>query len=128
MYASVQKRVLPASEFFRFCGRAGGIVVMALWSMMVIADFFYIGAPAVNGWFQAALLAVVFMGYAIGWRNEPLGGALAVVGTFGFVVLNLAQVGMYPDAGAKWFAAPGICYLIAYYLDKPRDQHASSAT
>jgi hypothetical protein len=126
MYASVQKHDLPASWFFRFFGRAGSVVVLAIWLVMVIADFFRIGAPVLENYYQAALLGVVFVGYFAGWHNEVLGGALAIAGTIGFVALYLVMFGVYPAAGVEWLAAPGVFYLIAHYLDKPCIQSESS--
>jgi len=128
MYASVYKHDLSASEILRFCGRAGGIAALAIWLMLVVVDFFRNGAPVMANYYQAAMLGIVFVGYAAGWRDEVLGGALAVAGTVAFIALELAMFGVYPPAGVELFAVPGACYLLAHYLDKPRNQSASSQT
>jgi hypothetical protein len=126
MYASAQKHDFPASEMFRFCGRTGGVVILAIWLIMVVVDLFLTGAPVIENYYQAALLGIVFIGYAAGWRDGLVGGALAIVGTAAFSVLDRVRCGGDPAPGVEWFAAPGACYLLAHYLDKHRNHIASS--
>ena len=124
MFASAHKHDFPLSALFRFCGRAGGVIVLALWALLVGIEFLRSGAPSGNNYVQAAFLGIVFLGYAIGWRRELLGGALTLVGTCGFIAFNQALMGA-PLLGSIWFAAPGVFYLIAHYLDEPHNQQWS---
>ena len=49
-------------------GRA--LIIVLSWLAMVIADLFRRGMPVIENYYQAAVLAVVFVGYAVGWRRE----------------------------------------------------------
>jgi len=117
---------LPAPSLFRFCGRAGGVIILAVWMLMVALEFVHWGAPVIDNYYQAAFLGFVFIGYAVGWHYEVLGAALVIVGTLGFMALNLVLFKMAPTSGAEWFAAPGVFYLIAHYLDTVRGKQMSS--
>jgi hypothetical protein len=68
--------------------------------------------------YQALTLAAVFAGYAIGWRNELVGGFIAILGTIAFFALNRLMVGGFPGSGAALFAVPGILYLLAWYSER----------
>ena len=127
MYASVQKHDVQLSSLFRFCGRTGGVIILAVWMLAVGIEFVRWGAPVVSNYYQAVFLVVIFIGYAAGWRWEDSpGGGLAIVGTVGFLILNLVLLKMAPMSGAEWFAVPGVFYLIAHYLDNLRDKQMSS--
>ena len=117
MYTSIQNRQVSDSWLFRYCGRAAGLIVAASWLVAVIVDATRQGLPVVENYYQAIPLALIFTGYAVGWRKEILGGLLTIVGAFAFIAQYVAMFGIYPDAGAGWFAAPGVFYLIAHYLD-----------
>ncbi len=80
MYASIQRQEASSSTLFRHCGRAGGLIIVAGWLTLVIVEFFRSGPPVIENYYQGAMLAIVFVGYAVGWRKEALGGAL---GDFG---------------------------------------------
>jgi hypothetical protein len=126
MYASVPSRHVPYSWLFRYCGRASGLIIVVGWLVLVITDVARLGLPVLSNYYQAAMLAIVFIGYAVGWHYELLGGALTIVGTVGFVALYIAMFGVLPPAGVLCFAIPGVCYLIAHTLDKPHEEQMSS--
>ena len=117
MYTTIQNRQVSDSSLFRYCGRAGGVIVIASWLVMVVVETVRQGPPVLENYYQAIPLAMIFAGYAIGWHKEVLGGLLAVVGTFAFIAQFVAMFGVLPGAGAGWCAAPGVFYLIAHYLD-----------
>ena len=117
MYASVQKHDVPPSALFRYCGRAGALIIVVSWLALVIVEFIRSGLPVMANYYQGAMLGIVFVGYAVGWRKELLGGALAILGTIGFVVLNAVMFASFPVSGAEGFAVPGVFYVIAHYLD-----------
>src|SRR6478672_1775714 len=112
MYNTIQNRQVSDSSLFRYCGHAGGVIVMASWLVMVVVETVRQGPPVLENYYQAIPLAMIFAGYAIGWHKEVLGGLLAVVGTFAFIAQFVAMFGVLPGAGAGWFAAPGVFYLI----------------
>jgi hypothetical protein len=82
--------------------------------------------PSVESFYQAAALALVFAGYALGWRSELAGGALAILGTVAFFVIQFFTIDSLPDAGAACFALPGILYLLAWKYDDPAHNLANT--
>ncbi|HVT26479.1 MAG TPA: hypothetical protein VHE81_00530 [Lacipirellulaceae bacterium] len=128
MYASVPSRHVPYSWLVRYCGRASGLIIVVSWLALVLAETLRSGMPVLSNYYQAAMLAIVFIGYAVGWRHEVLGGALAIVGTIGFLTLYIAMFEALPPTGALCFAIPGVLYLIAHLLDKrPSEQLSRQA-
>ena len=124
MYASSHVHTHPVQSLtlIRWCARAGAIVLTLGWLAYAIAELFHTGfyvpqAPA----YQGAALAVVFLGYAIGWQWELAGGLMASVGTAAFFVITVLAVGTWPQMAAAWFAAPGVFYLEAWR----RERHAA---
>jgi hypothetical protein len=128
MYASVEKQEIPTPWLFRFCGRVGGLVVLVTWLGYVAVELIRSGAPVLENYFQGVMLAIVFIGYIAGWRYELLGGALTIVGTIGFIALYVTMFHTMPLYGAAWFAFPGVCFILAHYLESPSDERASSET
>jgi len=117
MYTSIQNRQVSDSWLFRYCGRAGGLIVIGGWLIVVVFEMLREGPPVLDNYYQAIPLVVIFAGYAVGWRKEILGGVLAIVGTVAFMTQYVTMFGLLPGGGALWFAAPGVFYLIAHYLD-----------
>jgi hypothetical protein len=111
---------------FRYCGRAGGLIVVASWLVFVVVELTRIGPPIVENYYQAIPLALIFTGYVVGWSKEILGGLLTIVGAFAFIVQYVAMFGVLPGAGAVWFAAPGVFFIIAHYLDARHGKEQSS--
>jgi hypothetical protein len=66
------------------------------------------------------MLAVVFAGYAIGWRYELAGGLIAVLGTIAFFWVNVVTIGDPPDHVAAIFALPGVLQILAWYSERMR--------
>jgi hypothetical protein len=126
MYASVPSRGVSYSWLIRYFGRVSGILLAVGWLAFVIADFVRGGVPVLSNYYQGAMLAIVFIGYVVGWRYEVLGGALTIVGTLGFMALYLAMFKVAAPVGIVCFAVPGVCYLIAHGLDKPHQEQMSS--
>jgi hypothetical protein len=120
MYASLQLRHVPYAWMFRWCARAGGAIVVIAWLALVILEMARpdVGMPAIAAYYQAAALALVFVGYALGWRKELVGGLLAMIGTGAFFAVHLLTIGERPWFGAIWFAAPGVLYVLAWIYDQ----------
>lgn len=125
MYVFVQKREISNYSLVRYFGRAASVIVFVGWIASVVLEWTRSGAPVAATYYQASCLAVVFLGYAVGWRQELLGGFLAVVGTIAFIALNSMTVNM-AFSGAVWFAAPGLCFLAAHCLETRVQRKSSS--
>jgi hypothetical protein len=115
---------MPSSYLFRWTARASAVVMIGIWLGLILAEAMQgkIVEPGVAAFYQAAALAVVFAGYAIGWRHELAGGLLAVVGTVAFFAVHVLSLQFWPDLSAVWFAAPGVLYLLACYSDAERGE------
>ena len=98
--------------------------MMIGWVCVAVAELFHPDfylPPALK--LQGAALAVVFAGYALGWRWELAGGLLAVVGTAAFFAINTFIVGTTPELAAAWFAVPGVLYLEAWRHGRRGEAH-----
>jgi hypothetical protein len=114
MNASAKLSATDKFELLRWSGRISGVVLFATWNLFVIGEAMSLGLPTRGTVYQASALAVVFAGYAIGWRYELAGGILAITGTVGFVTVHGMTFGSLPPAHVLWFAVPGGLYLLAW--------------
>jgi uncharacterized membrane protein YjfL (UPF0719 family) len=118
MYTHAHKHDVSLSELFRWSGRACAAILVITWFVFVVLELFRSGPPtAVGSAYQAAVLAAVFVGYAIGWKRQLAGGIIVIFGTLAFFAENVLLVGVPPWPGAAWFAVPGILYLLALSFD-----------
>jgi len=119
MYTSVRRPRAFDLNFLRWCARASAVVLVVIWLALVLAEavLFHFEAPT-EAIYQAVALAIVFAGYAIGWRKELVGGAIAILGTVLFFAVNLVTIESLPPVEAALFAAPGVLYLLAWYGEK----------
>ncbi len=121
MYASTRPGNYPTAQLFRGAARASAVILFASWLWLFVADAIQgrIVSVSVGMLCQAVALAVVFVGYAVGWRHELAGGVLAIVGTAAFFLADGILVAAPWTIGAvAWFAAPGILYLLAWHYDR----------
>lgn len=114
MYATLRDPQITYSWLFHWCGRLGGVIVMASWLALVVVEWVQSGLPESNTWPQAAALFVIFAGYLYGWKNELSGGALAVAGTVLLFAVHAISFGYLPLAPLAMLAVPGICFLLAW--------------
>lgn len=119
MYASTVRNHDYAVQC-RFLARLTAATLFVIWVAYVIAE-------AINGrtagyasatYFQAAALAVVFAGYAIGWRKELVGGLVTIIGTAAFFLIQALTLDTPGDPNMAWFAVPGVLYLLARHYDR----------
>jgi hypothetical protein len=75
---------------------------------------------ALNTYGQAASLAIVFAGYAVGWRRELAGGIAVIVGMLAFFAVVLSTTAEIPQLAVLMFAVPGVLYLLAWHFDELR--------
>ena len=124
MDRSIQYSPELTSDLFRWLGRASGCTLIIAWLAFVVAEVFRSGPPSsTSAASQAGALAVVFMGYLIGWRNELAGGLLAFFGTIAFLmIIYQVTLGAMPQLGALGFAVPGLLYLAAWRKDHRPDR------
>ena len=115
MITYVHKHHVPFSELLRWTARTSAVSLFVAWLGLVVLETMRSGPPtSAQILYQAAALAVVFVGYAIGWRSELAGGVMTIIGTAAFFVANEFSVGVFPPLEAVWFAAPGILYVMAW--------------
>jgi hypothetical protein len=96
------------------------------WVAFAVAELFHPDFYVSPGMiYQGVALAVVFVGYAVGWRWELLGGLLAIAGTAAFFAVYAFIVGTspLPEVQVAWFATPGVLYLEAWRCER----HGSGA-
>jgi hypothetical protein len=97
------------------------IILVALWTVLFVSELIKDPSakwpPALYG--QAAILAVIFAGYASGWRKELIGGWLAIVGTVALLAVVVATNNHNVNTPhIAWFAVPGVLYLMARHYDR----------
>lgn len=115
MYTHVHKHHVPYSDLFRWSARVCAVSLIVAWLGLVVLETVRSGPPTTADiLYQAAALAVVFAGYALGWRSELAGGVITILGTVAFFAASVFTVGVLPPPEAVWFAAPGILYLLAW--------------
>jgi hypothetical protein len=127
MYATTQRHPLTYSDSFRWSARFGGVILFVAWLALVIeelarSDF---RTLSIESFCQAAALAIVFLGYAVGWREELLGGMFSLFGTAAYFLIVVLTTNVLPGIEAAWFAAPGVLYLLAWQCSG-RNVHAIS--
>lgn len=126
MYASTQRHHDYAAQC-RFLARTSAVTLFAIWAAYVVAEMIRSSHAAIapETYLQAIVLAVVFAGYAIGWRRELVGGLMAIVGTAAFFVVEAVTVSMPQDPNMVWFAVPGFLYLLARHYGHASDRPAT---
>jgi hypothetical protein len=120
MATSLGRHHVTVSDFFRNAAAAVGAVIAADWLVLLILEAVRRTEWIPNIWSvnQAAILAVVFASYVIGWRHPLIGAALSLGGTAIFFLVGYASVKVMPPLPAAWFAAPGLLYLTAWLSDR----------
>jgi hypothetical protein len=122
MFTSVKTGPVLFSDQLRLAARASAVVLVVVWLAFIVSDVLRpgFGNLGVSHFGQAVSIAVVFAGYAIGFRKELAGGIVATVGTLAFFAVVLATSGEIPGLGAVLFAFPGVMYLLAWHFDERR--------
>ena len=117
MYASIQRRPVSWAYLMRWSGGISGAFLLLSWLGFVTVELFRPGFTLPTWTLaQACALAIVFAGYVVGWRRELAGGVLTLFGTAAFFAVNVLSTGTTPGLATAWFAAPGVCYLLAWSL------------
>jgi hypothetical protein len=120
MYATTHHPPTATSQIYRWAGRVFSVALFVMWAAFVA---FEAARPAVQTWpvgvyLQAAALAVVFLGYAVGWKRELFGAVLVGVGALAYLVITLIDTKTLPGIATVWFLTPGILYLFARHYER----------
>jgi hypothetical protein len=123
MYASLRGHHVPIARVFRDAAAACGATLVACWFGLLMLEVIRSGdwLPNIRSYNQALVLTIVFASYAIGWKHELIGAALALAGTAAFFAVGFVGVRVFPPVPAVWLAAPGILYLLAWMCGDRRD-------
>ena len=128
MYTSAQRHQVTYSDLFRWSPRFSGAILYVAWGGFAIAELARSGGRtmSIDSSYQAAALAVVFFGYAVGWGEELLGGLCVLFGTTAYFLIVALTANVPPGIEAALFAAPGVLYLLSWQCSR-RNVHARSS-
>jgi hypothetical protein len=117
VHTNIQRPIVFDTYWFRAGARASAAVLVAIWLAFVAAEAIrsQFEMPSPVSLYQGVALAVVFAGYAIGWKKELVGGFMAILGTIAFFAINRYMALGFPSVEAALFAAPGGLYLLSWY-------------
>jgi len=118
MYACLPQKSASSTELFRWFGRASSIVLFVGWILLLVQELMRDSRVTTDEAIQGAVLAVVFVGYAIGWRKELAGALIAIFGTVLFFTVCGVAFGRLPGLAAAWFALPSVLYFLAWYTQR----------
>lgn len=123
MYASARRYHQYAVQV-RWLARAMAVTLFAAWLALVLMETTRPNPPKwpIDLYVQGAVLAVVFAGYAIGWRKELVGGLVAILGTAALYGVLAVTEFVPRDMQMVWFAVPGALYLLARRYDRRADK------
>ena len=127
MHSSVQRLHLTYSDLIRWSARLSGTILWIAWLGSAIAELARseYRTISIDSSYQAAALAVVFFGYAVGWGEELLGGLCALLGTAAYFLIVTVTAQVPPGIETTLFAAPGVLYLLSWQCHR-HDLHVNS--
>jgi hypothetical protein len=128
MKTSAQMSNVSNSLVLRWFGRAAGVALFVATAMLVAGELATKGMPFPGLYLQAAGLAIIFTGYFAGWWNELVGGVIAIVGTAVYFAMCVLTLHGPPRPETIFFAAPGVCYLLARYFERIENIGATHET
>ena len=113
-----------------FSSRRSIVAHVARWTARVLAGAVLLlfvafamgeGLPPVS-WLSGAL-SVVIAGLAVAWLHDLLAGALIVIGTAAFYVINFAQSGSFPGGWVfPLLFIPGVLLLMSSAMSRRQCQ------
>lgn len=118
MYACLPEKSDSNSELFRWLARASSIVLFVGWILLLVQELMRDSRVTTDEAIQGASLAIVFVGYAIGWRKELAGALIAIFGTITFFTVCVVAYDSLPGLAAAWFALPSVLYVLAWYTQR----------
>jgi hypothetical protein len=109
------------AAILHWVARLAAIGVFGFFMLFALADGIPpLGQQPPRVQLEFASLAIIFVGYAIGWRRPMVGGVTALLG---YGLLNAVELATNHRlaGGAFWlFAIPGVLYLLAAWRDSWR--------
>lgn len=116
MFASTTPHVVPQSYPYRWSARASAIILFAIWLTLFVIELPNSARanPSIGIYGQVAALAVIFIGYTIGWRRELAGAIIGICGTVALFAVVASSTAKMPGLAAALFALPGVLYLLAW--------------
>lgn len=121
MYVSTPHPPVPWAFLLRAAARTCAVILFAGWAAFLAAEMVRPGFQTpLRTMAQAVALAVVFGGYAVGWKHELIGGLMTLAGVVLFYIVNVLDTQVLPAPEAAWFAVPGLLYLLAHVEGRPQ--------
>ena len=118
MYACLPQKSASNTELFRWFARASSIVLFVGWIFLLVQELMRDTRVTTHEAIQAVVLALIFVGYAVGWRNELAGALVALFGTIVFYTVCTVTFGQLPSLAIAWFALPSVLYVLAWYTQR----------
>jgi hypothetical protein len=123
MFSSTNKLHVFDELSLRWFARASAAVLVVAWAVLVSVEAIRNPElPALQTFYQACALAIVFAGYAIGLRNELAGGLVVILGTLVFFAVLFVTMQALPQPAAVLFALPGVLYLLTWLMHRRAPQ------
>jgi hypothetical protein len=84
MYACLPEKRASSTELFRWFAQVSSIVLFVGWILLLVQELMRDTRVTTDEAIQGAVIAIIFVGYAVGWRNELAGALVALFGTIVF--------------------------------------------
>jgi peptidoglycan/LPS O-acetylase OafA/YrhL len=113
----------PGKRWLRWTARLCSLASLAVMTLFMIAEDFDPTRLHIRDWYLAIFfpLGLVF-GLILGWRQERLGGAIALVSLAAFYAMNFALAGSFPEGWAfAALGAPGGLFLLSAAFNRPKN-------
>jgi hypothetical protein len=118
MYRSIPQNPVSSSEILRWFARASSIVLFVAWILLLAQELMRDNRVTIHEVIQAAVLTLIFLGYAVAWRKELAGALIALLGIALYFVVCQVEFGELPGLAAAWFAFPSALYFLAWYTNR----------
>lgn len=109
---------------YRWAGRVSAALIFFAWVAFVILEPMPLVREGVPLATQAALLAVIFGGYAISLRHERAGAVVSLLGVAAFFVATRVELQVATQPAFGLFALPPVLFLISQRLAE-HESHAA---
>ena len=127
MNATWVRNPLPTARLLSWGAKVCGVMLFVGWVVFVINELAknHFVLPGAQEFYQAGVLAVVFVGYLVTRRHALVGSALAIGGTICYFAVVFMTSGMLPELNAAWFAAPAVLTLAAWTVNRLRRRQSA---
>ncbi len=104
----------------RWCARLSALATIGVMTALMIGGGFDPAQLKVREWILAAFfpLGLVF-GLILGWRQEKLGGLIALGSLIGFCIVSLVLApGLHKGLAVVVLAVPGLLFLLSAFVSQ----------